>query len=67
MIAQLQSNEDDYESSQIEEDNDVDDIEDEEECVVDDEDDEDMEGTDMVLGESLLRKEFGLEGEEAEK
>lgn len=50
----------------MEEDNDVDDLEDEEECAADDdEDDEDQEN--MIVGEDLLRKEFGLHGEEAEK
>ncbi|KAM3132425.1 LisH domain-containing protein armc9 [Paramecium bursaria] len=66
MIKQLQSNDDDYDSSQLEEDNDVDDLEDEEECAADDdEDDEDQDN--MIVGEDLLRKEFGLHGEEAEK
>lgn len=68
MITQLESStEDDFESSQMDEDNDVDDIDDEEEQVVDDEEEEDLENNDMVIGEELLKREFGLQGDEGEK
>ncbi|CAD8159896.1 unnamed protein product [Paramecium pentaurelia] len=67
MIEQLESNEDDYEQSQLEEDNDVDDLEDDEECPVDDEDEDDLENNDMVVGEELLKNEFALDNEQAEQ
>jgi len=51
----------------MEDDNDVDDIEDDEECVVDDEEEEDLENNEMTIGEELLKQEFGLTGDEAEK
>ncbi|CAD8146486.1 unnamed protein product [Paramecium octaurelia] len=65
MIEQLESNEDDYDESQMEEDNDVDDLEDEEECPVDDEDEDDLDNNDMVVGEELLKNEFALDNEQA--
>ncbi|CAD8075828.1 unnamed protein product [Paramecium sonneborni] len=67
MIEQLESNEDDYDQSQLEEDNDVDDLEDDEECPVDDEDEDDLDNNDMVVGEELLKNEFALDNEQAEQ
>ncbi|CAK69788.1 unnamed protein product (macronuclear) [Paramecium tetraurelia] len=67
MIEQLESNEDDYEQSQLEEDNDVDDLEDDEECPVDDEDEDDLDNNEMVVGEELLKNEFALDNEQAEQ
>ncbi|CAD8158225.1 unnamed protein product [Paramecium octaurelia] len=67
MIEQLESNDDDYDQSQLEEDNDVDDLEDDEECPVDDDDEDDLQNNDMIVGEELLRNEFALDNEQAEQ
>ncbi|CAD8057801.1 unnamed protein product [Paramecium sonneborni] len=67
MIAQLQADEDDYDQSQMEEENDVDDIEDEEEeCIGDDDEEDDLNNQDNIIGEELLQKDFELLGDEAE-
>ncbi|CAD8145284.1 unnamed protein product [Paramecium octaurelia] len=67
MIEQLENDDDDYDQSQLEEDNDVDDLEDDEECPVDDEDEDDLENNDMIVGEELLKNEFALDSEQAEQ
>ncbi|CAD8159029.1 unnamed protein product [Paramecium pentaurelia] len=67
MIEQLENDDDDYDQSQLEEDNDVDDLEDDEECPVDDDDEDDLENNDMIVGEELLKNEFALDNEQAEQ